>query len=103
MRKSSRTPSRPKADIEPIHVHELLNGAGMTGFLSVLDPPLHAPHLRPAGMDSEPFVWARARANALLAQVRRQDEVLNTITELARRINRGADKLRRRAELVRQA
>ena len=104
MRKPSRTPSRPKADIEPIHLHELLNGAGMTGFLSVLAPPVHAPHLRQSGVagDAEPFAWAYSRVDAILAQARRQDEVLSAITEIARRINRGAARLRESCEVVRR-
>jgi len=104
MRKPSRRRSRPKANIEPIHVHELLNGAGMTGFLSVLAPPVHAPHLRQLGVasDGEPFAWAYSRLDAILAQARRQDEVLSAITEIARRIHRGAARLRGRAEAVRR-
>ena len=36
---TSRRPRRPKIPIEPIHLEELLAGAGMSGFLGVLDPP----------------------------------------------------------------
>ena len=74
----------------------------MTGFLSVLAPPVYAPHLRQLGVDgdAEPFAGAYSRVNAILAQARRQDEVLNAITEIARRIHRGAARLRQHAEAV---
>ena len=36
---------RPKAAIEPIHLEELLAGAGMSGFLGVLDAPDPSPQL----------------------------------------------------------
>jgi len=35
-------PRRRKTPIEPIHVEELLAGAGMSGFLGVLDTPAHS-------------------------------------------------------------
>jgi hypothetical protein len=41
---NSKRPRRRKA-IEPIHVEELLAGAGMSGFLGVLDRPAPATHL----------------------------------------------------------
>ena len=37
--KTPKRPRRPKIPIEPIHVEELLAGAGMSGFRGVLDPP----------------------------------------------------------------
>jgi hypothetical protein len=37
---TSKRPRRLKIPIEPIHVEELLAGAGMSGFLGVLDPPV---------------------------------------------------------------
>ena|ERR1700730_18654477 len=37
---TSKRPRRPKIPIEPIHLEELLAGAGMSGFLGVLDPPV---------------------------------------------------------------
>jgi hypothetical protein len=43
--KSSARPRRLKTPIEPIHLEELLAGAGMNGFLGVLDTPVLAPHL----------------------------------------------------------
>lgn len=38
--------SRHKADIEPITLDELLSGAGMSGFLGILDRPVAVPHLQ---------------------------------------------------------
>ena len=103
MRNRSRRPLRLKAGIAPIHVRELLNGAGMTGFLSVLDPPVFAPHLQePERAESDSLLRVSARANTLLVQLRRQDEVLSAIIKIARRINNGAAKLQRQAETVQQ-
>jgi len=42
----SKRPRRPKARIEPIHVEELLDAPGMSGFLGVLGPPVRADHLQ---------------------------------------------------------
>ena len=102
--------SRPRAGIEPIHIRELLNGAGMTGFLSVLNPPVPAPHLRelgraphpaePPSASSEPWFALSTRADALLVRVGRQDELLSAITEVASRINCGAVRLQSRAEAL---
>ena len=104
--------SRPKGKIEPIHIQELLQGAGMRGFLSVLDPPVPAPHLRelgrggdaaPAGMHgAEPLSRLSALAEALLGKLGRQDHALRTISEMAYRINGGALALQRRAEAARK-
>lgn len=43
---SQKRRSRHKADIEPITLDELLSGAGMSGFLGILDPPVAVPHLQ---------------------------------------------------------
>jgi hypothetical protein len=43
--KTSKRPRRLKIPIEPIHVEELLAGAGMSGFLGLLDPPASTTHL----------------------------------------------------------
>src|SRR5579872_4655970 len=43
--KPSKRPRRRKIPIQPIHVEELLAGAGMSGFLGVLDPPVPTAHL----------------------------------------------------------
>jgi hypothetical protein len=37
---TSKRPRRLKIPIEPIHLEELLAGAGMSGFLGVLGPPV---------------------------------------------------------------
>lgn len=46
--KTTESPKRrrPKTPIEPIHVEELVGGAGMSGFLGVLGPPVRAAHLQ---------------------------------------------------------
>jgi hypothetical protein len=41
----SKRPRRRRKPIEPIHVEELLAGAGMSGFLGILDPPASTTHL----------------------------------------------------------
>ena len=112
MRNRSRTRSRPRAEIEPIHIPELLNGAGMTGFLSVLNPPVRAPHLQELGAQREvrgggeaagdALAGARERVVALLALVGRQEEGLKAIVEIANRINCGAARLQRCAEAARR-
>ncbi len=38
--------SRRKPVLEPIRLDEILTGPGMSGFLSVLEPPVKAPHLQ---------------------------------------------------------
>ena len=40
-----KRPRRLRIPIEPIHVEELLAGAGMSGFLGILDTPVLATHL----------------------------------------------------------
>jgi hypothetical protein len=46
MSESRKPPRRLRIPIEPIHVDELLAGAGMSGFLAVLDTPVSIPHLQ---------------------------------------------------------
>ena len=84
----------------------------MRGFLSVLDPPVPAPHLRELGRGgdsglagtpgAEPLSRLATRMEALLGKLGRQDHALRTISEMAYRINGGAMALQRRAETVRQ-
>ena len=103
-------PSRPKASIEPIHIDELLKGAGMRGFLSVLDPPVAAPHLQELGRGGEvagtapsgiePLNRLSDRTEAWLHQLARQEQALRMITEAAFRINSGAAALQRHADLA---
>src|SRR2546428_12270123 len=52
---SPRLPRRRKAKIEPIHVEELLGGAGMSGFLGVLDAPAPTPHLQELVDEVRPY------------------------------------------------
>jgi hypothetical protein len=42
---TSKRQRRLRIPIEPIHVEELLAGAGMSGFLGILDSPVPAAHL----------------------------------------------------------
>jgi hypothetical protein len=107
MRSYTGKRSRPRADIEPIRVSELLTGAGMTGFLSVLDPPAAVPHLKelalPVRAYSSPELaqWFSARSEALLRQLGGQQETLAAIAKVARRTNGGAERLSRLAEVIR--
>ena len=111
MRNRTRKRSRLKADIAPIHVHELLSGAGMRGFLSVLGAPAPVPHLRQLGEDGggalpEPssapdarlMRWFTAQAELLHSHLGYQQAALTAIAEVARRVNRGAALLHRKAE-----
>ena len=112
MPNDSRKRSRPKAGIQPIHVHELLSGAGMTGFLSVLQPRVAAPHLRQltesaeSGSEEPPAAdagaeagaapefdlpdWISARAAHWSGLMSRQENALAETVELADRIQRRA-------------
>ena len=38
--------SRHKEELEPISMDEILAGSGMSGFVSILDPPEAVPHLQ---------------------------------------------------------
>src|ERR1051326_8645965 len=44
--KKSRHKSRHKEKLEPISMEEILAGPGMSGFVSILDPPEAVPHLQ---------------------------------------------------------
>jgi Protein of unknown function (DUF2934) len=107
MRNHTGKRSRPRADIEPIRVSELLTGAGMTGFLSVLEPPAAVPHLKEFALQAAGFwspqlaQWLSVRSEALLRQLGGQQEALAAIAEVARRTNGGAERLRRLAEGIR--
>jgi hypothetical protein len=102
-----RKRSRPNADLTPIHVSELLNGAGMTGFLSVLRIPgltSHAsaaqrrvegaPALRHAnGRAQELLAWLSARTATLLEQADCQQDALLALEAAAGRMNRAVQRL----------
>jgi len=102
-----RSRPKPKADIEPIRVSELLTGAGMRGFLSVLEAPVAVPHLRELAVEArarsnpELSQWFLARSEALLRQLGGQQESLAAIAEIARRTNGSAARLNRLAEVIR--
>lgn len=104
-----KKPSRPKAEIEPIHVPELLSAAGMCNFLGVLSPPAPVPHLRKLvdsvdrvarevlqGRVNDAPRWEgiqfltdfSAHAELLLAELARQHETLVAILTRAERMNR---------------
>ncbi|MBZ5579269.1 MAG: hypothetical protein LAP40_22125 [Acidobacteriia bacterium] len=79
----------------------------MTGFLSVLDPPVRALHLQEfadAGRETvrlpgqELLLRFSEQAGALFAQLRRQQEALGAIAEVARRWNGSAERLARQTE-----
>ena len=73
--KLSETPKRPrrrKIPIEPIHVEELLAGAGMSGFLAVLDAPVLAAHLEeraPSEISARVASQARKSLDSATAEV----------------------------------
>lgn len=123
MRNGTRKRSRLNADIEPIHVSELLNGAGMTGFLSVLAPPSSAPHLKElaeepaarqsqaAGTEADRWVGAvpselalrlSVQTDLLVRQLASQQETLLGIAEVARRLTGGAERLQRQTAVVKR-
>jgi hypothetical protein len=52
---TSKRPRRLRRPIEPIHVEELLAGAGMSGFLGVLDPPVLPAHLEKLVGEADPL------------------------------------------------
>jgi len=90
----------PKPGIEPIHLDELLGGAGMSGFLGVLDPPAIMPHLAGAFADlalaqqgKELAAWFCNRAEALVDGLGRQQESLFSVTEVARHMRGSAERL----------
>ena len=82
----------------------------MRGFLSVLDTPVSAPHLRELGRDRdvrEPATESGGPLNrlseileAVLGRLTCQDQALRVISEIAYRINGGAVDLQRRAKSV---
>jgi len=98
--------SRPKPGLEPIHVDELMGAAGMSGFLGVLEPPPLAPHLAVAGTDlavaglseqgRQLAVWFSNRLESLVGGLRRQQELLHGVTEVARRMSASAERMARR-------
>ncbi len=111
MRSNSRRRSRPKSEIEPIHLPELLDGAGMKGFLSVLNAPLHGIGRVPLAGNSRgpiPPEWdggltalLSGRTERMFRYLRQQDLVLHAITEIVTRIAAGAARLELQAEAMR--
>jgi len=109
-----RKRSRLSADIDPIHVDELLSAAGMSGFLSVLDPPAPIPHLEALARTPEDGLAAAlprhgeqlsealARlAEVVLTRLRDREEALFRVSEIANRMNASAHRLSIRAERIR--
>ena len=87
---------QPKPEIEPIHVDELLGAAGMSGFLGVLEPPTDVPHLAEPFADpplAELAVWFSNRVEATAGGLRRQQESLYGLTQLARHLCGSAERL----------
>ena len=128
---NTRKRFRPKAGIDPIHVHELLAAAGMSGFLGVLEPPVPLPHLQklargvsgvPPGREAidhraSGTVAGAAAApeespaagllpegqklvEAFLKRLGSQDEALRGVSEVVRRMNGSAERLRSQAERI---
>jgi hypothetical protein len=87
-------------------MEELLAGAGMSGFLGVLDPPAPAPHLEAlAGQATyvpadhrQLSLWLSSRLERLSAHVGRQHETLLEISKVTGRINGAAERLNARVQ-----
>ena len=81
-------------------------GAGMSGFLGVLDAPASVPHLQ-ALVDPAPYVpadqdqlslWFSSRLEGLSAQVGRQHEALLEISKVTGRISGAVERLNLRVQ-----
>jgi hypothetical protein len=100
MASAARKHSPRRAEVEPIHVDELLGAAGMNGFLGVLDPPEAVPHLRVLVCRAS---WNES-AQVVEIELRRREESLVWFAEAAWRVNAAARKLNRRMQaLVKRA
>ena len=96
-----RGPLRPA--IEPIHVEELLAGAGMSGFLGILQTPVVVPHASDAlahltapalpqqGMQL--FFCLASRMESIRGRLGQQQELLHEVVEVARRMSASAERL----------
>ncbi len=81
-------------------------GAGMSGFLGVLDPPASVPHLE-ALVSRAPDVpadhhqlslWLSSRLERISARVGRQHETLLEISKVTGRMNGAAERLNLRVQ-----
>jgi hypothetical protein len=93
---AARKRSPRRAELEPIHVDELLGAAGMNGCLGVLDPPEPVPHLR---VVLRQVRWDES-AQAVERELRRREELLARFAEGAWRVNAAARKLNRRVQAL---
>lgn len=81
-------------------------GAGMSGFLGVLDPPAPVPHLEAlvGGAPEVPAdhrqlsLWLSSRLERISARVGRQHETLLEISNVTGRMNGAAAKLNLRVQ-----
>ncbi len=99
----SRKRSRPRPEIEPIHLGELLGGAGMRGFLSILEAPFPgSPAKQSAGplLDGGLSRRFSARAEKTVVRFKQQEEALRAVTEIVRRIKRGVITLQAQSEAI---
>ena len=106
-----KKPFRPKSEIKPIHVEELLSAAGMSHFLGVLSSPEPVPHLRRLvesvdrvarealqGPVNDAPLWEGVEllsgftehAELLVAEMAKQQETLLAILTRAKTMNRSA-------------
>lgn len=81
-----KRPRRPRIPIEPIHVEELLAGAGMSGFLGILETPVPTPHLQELirAVHTLPIVQPSA-ADEKVASVVLKMEALMDLIEIAKK------------------
>jgi len=75
---TSKRPRRRKKPIEPIHVEELLGGAGMSGFLGVLDRPAPAAHLQILVREPD----GRRTTRALSATLEMSERVASVVSKV---------------------
>jgi len=102
MQTSIRKRSRPRWEIAPIHLEELLGAAGMSGFLGVLDPPAVGPHTVPRREGQDLLAWFSTQSELLFGQLERQEEALAAISQIAERMNGAAARANHQAQLTRE-
>lgn len=115
MSNGTRKRSRLSAELAPIHVGELLSGAGMTGFLSVLRIPGHLSHSSSAQSAriseketdrnladdgaQELLSWFSAKTAAWLDQAACQRDSLLALEASAGRMNQAVQRIYRRTKV----
>jgi len=91
-RSATQRRSRRKHAIKPVSIEELRAAAGMTGYLSILDPPAAAPHLEqlartPAVVPAAAPADQASFSKEVRRQLERRRRGLGDILDLAVRRN----------------